>query len=571
MSNLLSVDDQLAALLEEMLAQRDAGVLINLEEYVQRLPEQEAEIRSLWATAQFAGFFAGTLSSHATGQTDQVQGIPERDNIPQQLSGDYQIIRELGTGGMGVVYLARQRSLGRLVALKMMRDNRLSSPTDRARFRAEAAAVAQLKHPNIVTVFEVGEHQDIPWIVMEYVDGVTLGKRLTHGPLPQREAARIVSMIAKALQHAHEIGILHRDLKPNNILLPVLTQTEDSSTSPTSSEVQSIKIVDFGLAKQLSVTEGTTQWRTQTGAIVGTPGYMSPEQAQGKRELTAAADIYALGAILYECLTGRPPFQAATPIDALLMVLEQEPVPPRLLTSGIDRELELICMKCLQKIPTHRYPTAAALANDLDAYLTGEALSSRPSGVRYFLMRLFSETHHVDVLKNWGLLWIWHSLATFLLCLLTQVMYWQNIRSHSAYLILWTVGLVTWGTILWKLRRRAGPVLFVERQIAHAWAAGVCASIGMFIIEVLEKAPVLSLSPAMAISAGMVFVFKAGILSGRFYVTAITMFATAAVMPLFPNFNILLFGISTALCFLIPGLKYYRIQRNLPKLALRSG
>jgi serine/threonine-protein kinase len=177
---------------------------------------------------------------------------------------------------------------------------------------------------------------------------------------------------------------------------------------------------------------------------------------------------------------------------------------------------------------------------------------------------MLRETHHAQVLENWGLLWMWHSLAVFVLCLLTQALAWSGVRDHFAYLALWSVGLITWGVILWQLRRRAGPVLFVERQIAHAWAAGVCASIGMFVIEVLSSPPLpaLTLSPAIAVAAGMVFVFKAGILSGRFYVTATVMFITAAVMSLVPQVGILLFGAVAALSFFLPGLKYYRLRRR---------
>jgi hypothetical protein len=246
----------------------------------------------------------------------------------------------------------------------------------------------------------------------------------------------------------------------------------------------------------------------------------------------------------------------------IMMAVEQEPVPPRLLVSGIDRDLEMICLKCLQKPPEMRYASAGELADDLEAYLAGESVSSHPSGLTYFFSRMLRETHHIGVLENWGLLWIWHSLATFTLCLLTQIMAWSNITEPLMYLVLWTVGLITWGSILWRLRRRAGPVLFVERQIAHAWAAGVCASIATFVIEVLIKQPVLSLSPVIAVAAGMVFVFKAGILSGRFYITAVGMFLTAVVMCFVPDYSILLMGTAPAWCFLVPGIKYYRLRRG---------
>jgi serine/threonine-protein kinase len=317
-------------------------------------------------------------------------------------------------------------------------------------------------------------------------------------------------------------------------------------------------VTDFGLAKRIDGSESLTR----TGAVVGTPSYMAPEQATGRKDLTPAADVYSLGAVLYEMLTGRPPFQASNPVDTLLLVLEQEPIPPRDLNPTVDRDLELVCLKCLQKPAELRYPSAAALADDLEAFVQGESLSAGPSGLRFFLARMMRETHHAEVLENWGRLWMLHSLMIFSLCFLTQAMAWSQIDSHSYYLALWSVGLVTWGTILWRLRRKAGPVLFVERQIAHAWAAGVCASIAMFFIEVLIPLPVLTLSPAIAVAAGMVMVFQAGILSGRFYLWALANFVVAGVMPLVPAANILLFGIVSAGSFFEPGLKYYRQRRR---------
>ncbi|HUR54380.1 MAG TPA: serine/threonine-protein kinase, partial [Gemmataceae bacterium] len=317
------------------------------------------------------------------------------------------------------------------------------------------------------------------------------------------------------------------------------------------------KVTDFGLAKKID--NGLSL--TRTGDVVGTPSYMSPEQAAGRKDITAAADVYSLGAVLYELLTGRPPFRAATAYDTMRLLIEQEPVRPRDLNPTVDRELELICLKCLQKPVDLRYPTAAALAADLEAYASGEPVAAAPSGLRFFLARVFRETHHADVLENWGKLWMWHSLMIFLLCLATQLMAWDGVASHWAYLAVWTVGLLSWGSILWQLRRRAGPVLFVERQIAHAWAAGVCASIAMFIIEVLAKLPALTLSPAIAVAAGMVMVFKAGLLSGKFYFWAMLNFAVACLMALEPRYAHLMFGVASAVSFFVPGLKYYRQRK----------
>jgi serine/threonine-protein kinase len=540
-------------------------------------PELAAELRELWAVAQFAH-----LARHPAFDKQPTASIPKpghltpsfthdatTDNgaaaLPREF-GDFELLEELGRGGMGVVYKARQKSLDRLVALKMVREAHLATDVDRERFRAEAESAAKLKHPNIVTVHEVGTVGGQAYICMEYVGGQTLAEKVREGgPLPPREAARLVAIIARAVEHAHALGILHRDLKPSNILLSggeVVGsrggEKSDSTTSPPH-HLTTPKVSDFGLAKRSDATVSLTR----TGDVVGTPSYMSPEQAAGRKDLTAAADVYSLGAILYELLTGRPPFQASRSVETLLLVLEQEPVPPRDLNPTVDRELELICLKSLQKPVDLRYPTAAALAADLEAYAAGETVTAAPSGLRFFLSRLFRETHHADVLENWGKLWMWHSLMIFSLCLVTQVMAWSGVNDHIWYLGFWSVGLLTWGTVLWQLRKAAGPVLFVERQIAHAWAAGVCASIGMFVIEWLGGLPALTLSPAVAVAAGMVLVFKAGILSGRFYGWAALNFVAAVVMslPRVREWGILLFGAVSALSFFVPGLKYYRQRR----------
>jgi serine/threonine-protein kinase len=438
----------------------------------------------------------------------------------------------------------------------------LASDADRARFRAEAEAAARLAHPNLVTVHEVGEVDGQPYFSMEYVEGATLADRVAKGPLPPREAARLVAAAARAVDHAHRQGILHRDLKPANILLQK-SQFPNPKSQPGDSGGWDLgfgiwdfspKVSDFGLAKRVEAGARLTQ----SGAVVGTPSYMAPEQARAAKALTPAADVYSLGAILYECLTGRPPFQAATSLETLFLVLEQEPVPPRLLNPGVPRGLETVCLKCLEKSPARRYASAAALADDLEAYLNGERISAQASGLADLLDRLMGETHHAAVLESWGVLWMWHSLWTLVLCALTQGMAWAGVQSHWGYLMLWTVGLIGWGTIFWQLRRRGGPVRFVERQIAHAWAAGVCASIGMFVIEVLMGQPPLTFSPLLAVAAGMVFLFKAGVLAGLFYIAAAAMFVTALVMALVPQVGVLLFGVVTAACFFFPGLKYYR-------------
>jgi tetratricopeptide (TPR) repeat protein len=274
----------------------------------------------------------------------------------------YDILQELGRGGMGVVYQARQVRLNRLVALKMILAGLHAGTEQQARFRIEAEAVARLQHPNIVQIYEVGDQDNQSYLALEFVDGGSLAQQRAGTPLPPAPAARLVETLARAVQHAHQRNIVHRDLKPANVLL-----TADGVP----------KITDFGLAKRLE-EEGVTG---SSGAIMGTPSYMAPEQARGNtRQVGPAVDLYALGAILYELLTGRPPFKAATALETLQQVVHEEPVPPRQLQPKLPHDLETICLKCLRKEPSQRYAGAGELAEDLQRYLRGEPIRARPVG-----------------------------------------------------------------------------------------------------------------------------------------------------------------------------------------------
>jgi serine/threonine protein kinase len=294
---------------------------------------------------------------------------------------DYELVTEIARGGMGVVYKARQRSLNRHVALKVMLAGSHASAADVVRFRREAEAAAHLDHPGIVPIYEVGLRDGLPFFAMGFVDGPSLADRLATGPLPPREAAEIAYKVAVAIQFAHDRGIVHRDLKPANILL-------DAAVGP--------RVSDFGLAKR-STNESDL---TLAGQILGTPSYMPPEQAEGAGDAVGpSADIYSLGATLYASVVGRPPFQAASPVETLVQVVSQEPVPPRHLNPAVDRDLETVILKCLEKDPKRRYASANDLADDLGRYLRGEPIvarvSSLPYGVRIWVRSRLKSTFWV--------------------------------------------------------------------------------------------------------------------------------------------------------------------------------
>jgi tRNA A-37 threonylcarbamoyl transferase component Bud32 len=357
-----------------------AGVPLAVESYLQRYPELGVD--SEIALAIIAADFRLRSRSAPVDVAEYIGRFPQyRDQLPGLLQNSmaatatlacapaavtqrpalagYEILEELGRGGMGVVYRARQTRLGRVVALKLVLH---PGATRRARFLAEARAVARLQHPGIVQIYELGEEAGQPYLCLEFVEGGGLAQRLASGPLPAGEAARLVEALARAVDHAHQRGIVHRDLKPANVLL-----TLDGAP----------KIADFGLAKHLESEVSPTR----SGDILGTPCYMAPEQAAGRgKEVGPAADIYALGAILYELLAGWPPFQGETPMETMLQVLSQEPPPLARDSRPVPRDLETICLKCLCKEPAGRYPSAVSLAQDLERFNAGEPILARREG-----------------------------------------------------------------------------------------------------------------------------------------------------------------------------------------------
>jgi serine/threonine protein kinase len=352
----------------EVLLRERAGESPGRAEYVHRFPHLARQLHD-----QFEIHAALEHSVASQGYSTQMDDLASGPLLWPVLPS-YEVQGEIGRGGMGVVYRAWQPDLKRAVAIKMMRAGALAGREQRARFGAEAEAVARLQHPNIVQVHAVGEDQGRPYLVLEYLSGGSLAGKLDGTPLPGPTSAALVETLARAVQHAHERGIVHRDLKPGNVLLQETQQRTEPAPDFRLSDF-TLKITDFGLAKHLYSDQG----QTQSGEVLGTPSYMAPEQAGGNKSIGPATDVYALGAILYELLTGRPPFKAPTSLETVFQVIHEEPVAPVRLQPNVPRDLETICLKCLNKESTKRYGSAAELAEDLRRFQACEPILARPT------------------------------------------------------------------------------------------------------------------------------------------------------------------------------------------------
>ncbi|HUT10873.1 MAG TPA: serine/threonine-protein kinase [Thermoguttaceae bacterium] len=360
-------------LLDDYLVRLQAGQSPDRAALLEKCPELASALDCLDALEALA---PPPPPDDTGGDHDTLDVEPALGDLPRPF-GQYELLSEIGRGGMGVVYKARQKALDRTVAIKMILASHLASPEHVRRFHVEAKAAARMQHSNIVHIHEVGQLHGHYYFAMEYVEGNSLAQRIAQSQLDVDMAVRLVAAIARAVDHLHQHNIIHRDLKPSNILL-------DAEEHP--------YLTDFGLAKVFEPGSETTA----TGVIAGTPSYMAPEQAAGQSgKVGPAADIYSLGAILYELLTGRPPFREENPLDTLMQVISREPNLPRQWNPKIPRGLELICLKCLAKSPGDRYASAAAVADDLERFARGEALEVRPPNLG---QRLWSWTRRQPAL-----------------------------------------------------------------------------------------------------------------------------------------------------------------------------
>lgn len=370
----LPEDEETLKLLDGYLEQIQAGQRPDREAILREHPELRSALECLEALDGIAS--SAIPSSSPSGTKPE---FPSSITLLPCDFGCYELLEEIGRGGMGVVYKARQKSLDRLVAVKMILASHLASAEHVRRFQIEARAAARLRHSNIVQIHEVGQVHGQHFFAMEFIDGISLAQRLARGAMDLPASVRLLVQVARAVAHLHREGVVHRDLKPSNILL-------DAEEQP--------YVTDFGLAKLFS-TGGDP---TVTGVIAGTPSYMAPEQAAGhSSQVGPASDVYSLGAILYELLTGRPVFREETPLDTLMQVLAGEPIPPRRVNAKIPRALELIVLKAIARDPEDRYASADALADDLERFLRGEAVEARPP---HLLQRLWTWSRREPALSS---------------------------------------------------------------------------------------------------------------------------------------------------------------------------
>jgi eukaryotic-like serine/threonine-protein kinase len=501
---------------------------------------------------------ATTLTAHPAGTPPTAPVITDRHAVP-----GYEILGELGRGGMGVVYLARQLGVNRLVALKMVRAGSHAGKEDLARFRLEAEAVGRLAHPNIVQVHQVGLHEGMPFLSLEYCAGGTLASKLQGKPLLPRQAAELVEALARAVHAAHSAGVVHRDLKPGNVLLAPCPPGEEGPALGVP------KITDFGLAKMRAAAETAPgpEGLTRSGDILGTPSYMAPEQAAANSSrIGPACDVYGLGAILYECLTGKPPFIAATHVDTVMQVMHSEPLPPRMLNRQIDADLERVCLKCLEKLPERRYATAGELADDLRRYLGGEPVEARGVNLLERLQRELAYSGHDTQLRPWGFGLMLLGALILLSHLATSLLLLAGLREIPAFWVPRSLLLVAIVPLVLRYRphHSVWPTNSVERLIWAVWAGYLLTFVTLFWVMKQMGHRHLEIYGVAAALSGLAWFTMGGHAWGGCYLIGGAFLLAAPVMvglhgsPWAP----FVFGLLWAAALLTLGGRYWRLGKG---------
>jgi hypothetical protein len=464
--------------------------------------------------------------------TDAHEVLPFTINTQLQLApwGEYDSMERHGEGGMGIVYKAHHKRLNRFEAVKLLRGGIASSSIIVERFRFEAEATAALEHPNIVPVYGVGEVEGVPYFAMKWIDGGELARRAAEYQNDPQRIASLLAKITRAVHHAHLQGILHRDLKPSNVLF-------DAEGEP--------HVTDFGLAKQISPAEGTPRHElTLTGVALGTPSYMSPEQARGEKRVTIAADVYGLGGILYELLTGRPPFSGTSQPEVLCKVVTEPPVPPRAVNPAANRDLEAVCLKCLEKDPARRYSSAEAVAEDLDRFLAGEAVSVRPVGVWDWLVQVACRQPEYRQGYAWEVkLWFGVIMA------IAQAVIFGMVLAEVSVLWVWGILVAAWvagaAVVHYHMGAKFTRLPETEKHSMMIAVGHIIAHVGLCIAYVPfagAAAGVLAVYPAQATVSGLALFIIGSTHWGRFFLFGLVVMMLAPLLLIWPIASPLIYG-----------------------------
>jgi eukaryotic-like serine/threonine-protein kinase len=495
------------------------GMRGELVEWLARHPQLAAELADHLAASerldQWIAPLRGAPHEHPTIDYSGMTGTGE----PASLEfGDFEILGELGRGGMGIVYKARQRPLDRIVALKTTLAGSFPSPCDIARLRFEAEAAARLDHPNIVPIHGAGEYLGMPFFSMKFIGGGTLAERMEGLRKDPQRAAALLAKVTRAVHYAHQRGVLHRDLKPGNILI-------DADGEP--------MVADFGLAKSMDAANSTSS----SGAIVGTAPYMAPEQARGDRGLTTAADVYSLGAILYELLTGRPPFQSETTYETIRQVIEQLPAEPSKLNPNAPPDLEAVCLKSLEKSAENRYATAGDLADDLERFSRGMSVSVRPGGVVSQIVRAVrSRREHGPAGDRWVAVVAYSSVVAAV----AHIAIFGLVAADSSIGWVWLVLIANFafvGAQRFRQSQRARSFVPWERHTIALWGGHLIATVGLAAVMIPfdPAAPadrVLAWYPPLAVLYVLACFVQGSISYGAFFVGSFLYLLLALVLRL---------------------------------------